>query len=92
MSGAQKDQFLDLLTGALVSGKSLNALVPSAEGQVVPHSSPYRQAEAMTVLAKTQGQWREQRGPQPATNPNKCRVCDFGGIPPFKREDLTSLK
>lgn len=82
MTEKQKNQFLDRLTGALVSGKDLSTLASGADGQVVPHSFSYRRDEAVRVLSLTQGYWLEQRNPQSTSNPNKCRACEFRQICP----------
>lgn len=82
MSAEQRSTFLDRLTSALFSGKDLSAQVSRAEGQLVPHSFTYRRDEAINVLNLTRGYWLEQRPPQPTSNPNKCRACEFRQVCP----------
>ena len=78
----QKSQFLNALTGALISKKSLSTLASKADGNVVPHTFPYRKDEALGILNLTRGYWLNQREARPTTNPNKCRACEFRSICP----------
>jgi hypothetical protein len=78
----QKSQFLDALTGALISKKGLSTLASKADGQVVPHSFPYSRDEAVGILNQTRGYWLNQREARPTSNPNKCRACEFKRICP----------
>lgn len=82
MSEQQKSQFLDALTGALISDKNLNTLASKADGHLVPHSFPYRRDEAIRILSATRGYWLNQRTAQPTSNPNKCRACEFRKVCP----------
>jgi PD-(D/E)XK nuclease superfamily len=82
ISGQQKSQFLDALTSALISNKSLTALASKADGNVVPHSFPYRKAEAVGILNSTRGFWLNQREARATSNPNKCRACEFRSVCP----------
>lgn len=82
MSDDQKGRFLDSLTAALVSGRDLATSMSGTEGQLVPHSFAYRRDEAVKVLGLTRGYWLEQRLPQPTSNPNKCRACEFRQVCP----------
>jgi predicted RecB family nuclease len=82
MSDEQRGRFLDSLTFSLVSGRDPIKLLPGAKGQLVPHSFQYQRDEAIRVLSTTRGYWLEQRPPQPTSNPNKCRACEFRQLCP----------
>jgi hypothetical protein len=82
MSDEQRGRFLDSLTFSLVSGRDPIKLLPGTKGQLVPHSFQYQGDEAIRVLSTTRGYWLEQRPPQPTSNPNKCRACEFRQLCP----------
>jgi len=82
LSEEQRVQFLDSLTTSLVSERNLKTPMWTTEGQLVSHSFPYRRDEAVEILSVTRGYWLEHRLPQPTSNPNKCKACEFRKLCP----------
>jgi CRISPR/Cas system-associated exonuclease Cas4 (RecB family) len=80
MSEEQRAQFLELVSSSLVSGRDVSRSM--SEVRLVPHLYPYGRDEAVRVLNTARGYWLEERLPQPTSNPNKCRACEFRQLCP----------
>jgi hypothetical protein len=82
LTDEEKSAFLHKLTTALVSGKNPGGITTDSRGHIVAHSLVYSKDDAMQVLSRTEGYWLGERAPIPATNPNKCRACEFKEVCP----------
>jgi CRISPR/Cas system-associated exonuclease Cas4 (RecB family) len=91
MQDEQKARFLDLLTRTLASGEKPDKLASGAGGHLVTHSFSYQRSEASRILTLTRGYWLEQRLPQPTSNPNKCRACEFRSVCPSSLYDSVNV-
>jgi predicted RecB family nuclease len=78
----QRNEFLEVLTKALVSGSDLGRFASASDNQIVVHSFPYLREEASRTMTKTEGYWLGERDPVPSSNPNKCRACEFRQVCP----------
>lgn len=86
MPESEKAKFLETITSTLVSGNDLGQVASASKNQVVVHSIPYMRDEASRTVLRTEGYWLGERNPVPATNPNKCRACEFRQVCPSSLE------
>lgn len=82
MSAEEKSEFLQILTGALVSKMNLGELAQQSENGIVVHTLDYERDSSIRTLNQTMGYWLGEREPVPTTNPNKCRACEFKEVCP----------
>jgi hypothetical protein len=82
LSEDEKGAFLQKLTEVLISGVDTGSIATDSGGHIVAHSLAYSKDEALKVLSQTEGYWLGERAPIAATNPNKCRACEFKEVCP----------
>lgn len=76
LTNKQKSEFLRILIGSLLSKKH-QGLARASKNSIVVHSYDYSRENAINAIKRTKGYWLGEREPIPATNPNKCRACEF---------------
>jgi predicted RecB family nuclease len=82
LSGKQKSKFLPFLMRVLASGEDLSNVAKHSKEDVVIHTFPYERQTAVGDFQRVGGYWLGKREPIPATNPNKCRACEFARLCP----------
>ena len=81
LSMKSKSKFHNLLISSLLAGTSDNFAIKS-RNEIVVHSLSYGKHYAAEAIKQTKGYWLNEREPTPATNPNKCRACEFRDVCP----------